>query len=189
MIRKSFAFTTAAAALCLTPAAFAQAPTTNPATMSATDVGVSPLTGTSATDYVKLAADSDKYEIMSSKIALMKSKRQDVRGFAKMMIVDHTGSTKSLMAALSNQDRKITPPSMMLSSDNQAKIDLLRKAPKASFDQLYLQQQMQGHQNAWALHDGYATDGTDPTLKQVATTIVPAVERHLAMLKTMNAGM
>ena len=157
-------------------------------TLTPTDVGVSPLTGMSGTDYVKLAADSDNFEIQSGRIAEMKSKRKDVRAFAKQMITDHTGTTKSLMAALNNQDRKITPPSTMLSSDNQAKIALLRKAPKNSFDQIYLQQQLQAHQAAWALQKGYATDGTDASLKQVATTAVPVVESHISMLKGMTSG-
>lgn len=158
-------------------------------TMTASDVGVSPLTGTSATDYVKLAADSDNFEIQSGRIAAMKSKRTDVKSFAKQMVSAHTDTTKSLMAALNNQDRKIVPPSTKLSAANQAKIDLLRKAPKNSFDQIYLKQQLEAHQAAWALQKGYATDGTDASLKQVAVTAVPVVEGHLAMLKTMPGAM
>jgi putative membrane protein len=157
-------------------------------TMTPTDVGVSPLAGTSATDYVKLAADSDNFEIQSGRIASTKSKRQDVKSFGRQMIAHHTGTTKSLMAALDNKDRKIVPPSPKLSAANAAKIDLLRKAPKNSFDQIYLQQQLEAHRTAWALHKGYSTDGTDASLKQVATTAVPVVEGHLAMLKSMTPG-
>jgi putative membrane protein len=187
----TFRTAVATAALMIAAPSIAQMPSTpmSSGTMSATDVGVSPLTGTSGTDYVKLAADSDNFEIQSGRIAEMKSKRTDVRAFAKQMISAHTGTTKSLMAALNNQDRKITPPSPKLSAVNQAKIDLLRKAPKNSFDQIYLKQQFEAHQNAWALHKGYETDGTDASLKQVASTAVPIVESHLAMLKSMPAGM
>lgn len=157
-------------------------------TMTATDVGVSPLTGTSATDYVKLAADSDNFEIQSGRIAEMKSTNKSVKAFGKQMISDHTGTTKSLLAALNNPDRKIAPPSTKLSTTNESKLELLRKAPKNSFDQIYLKQQMEAHQTAWALHKGYVTDGTDPSLKQVASTAVPIVESHLGMLKTMTPG-
>lgn len=150
-----------------------------PMASTAADAGVMPLTGVSATDYVKLAADADLYEIQSSRLALTRSKRADVKSYAREMISDHGLTTKSLMAALKNKDRTIAPPSTRLSSDNAAKIELLKKAPRASFDDLYLQQQAQAHQAAWALHKGYATDGTDPALKQVATAAVPAIERHL----------
>lgn len=166
----------------------AQDPTTMTGSMSATDVGASPMTGTSATDYVKLAADGDNYEIQSSKVALMRSKRADVKSLARQMITDHMQTSKSLMAALSNADRKITPPSTTLSDANMSKIQLLKKAPRASFDNLYLQQQLQAHQMAWSLHKGYATDGTDPALKQVASTAVPVVEMHLQHLKSLTSG-
>jgi putative membrane protein len=157
-------------------------------TMTPTDVGVSPLAGTSATDYVKMAADSDNFEIQSGRIAATKSKRKDVKDFGRQMITQHTDTSKSLLAALSNRDRKITPPSPALSAANATKIELLRKAPRGSFDQIYLQQQMEAHQTAWALHKGYATDGTDPSLKQVASTATPVVEGHLSMLKSMASG-
>ena len=157
-------------------------------TMTAADVGTSPMTDVSATDYVKMAADSDNFEIQSARVAQAKSKRADVKTFAKQMVTDHTNSSKSLMAGLSNQDRKITPPSMKLSADNQAKLDLLKKAPKTSFDELYLKQQLAAHQSAWSLQRGYADTGTDPTLKQIASTTVPVVESHLTMLKGMTPG-
>lgn len=153
--------------------------------MSSTETGVSPMSGVSATDYVKLAADSDMYEIQSSRLALTKSKRDDVKAFAQQMITDHTGTSKALMAALKNNDRTIARPSTQLSSANAAKLALLKKAPKATFDDMYLQQQAQAHQAAWALHKGYATDGTDPALKQVASTAVPVIERHLQHAKQM----
>jgi putative membrane protein len=159
-----------------------------PATMTSAQVGVLPLKGTSGTDYVKLAADSDNFEIQSGRIATMKSKNKAVREFGEQMISAHTGTSKSLMASLINQDRKITPPSPKLSAVNQAKIDFLRKAPKNSFDQIYLSQQLDAHKTAWALQTGYMTDGTDPSLKQVAMTAVPVVESHLSMLKSMTSN-
>jgi putative membrane protein len=147
--------------------------------------GVAPLTGISATDYVKMAADADLFEVQSSRLALTRSKRDDVKAYAKQMIADHTTTSRSLMAALKNNDRTIARPSTRLSAENAAKLTLLKKAPKGSFDDLYLQQQVAAHQTAWALHKGYATDGTDVALKQVAATAVPVIERHLTHAQQM----
>jgi putative membrane protein len=181
-LRKILRIAVATATFVIAMPIVAQVP---PATMTVAQVGASPLTGTSGTDYVKFAADSDNFEIQSGRIAAMKSRNKDVRNFGQQMISAHTGTSKSLMAALNNQDRKITPPSPKLSADNQAKIDLLRKAPKNSFDQIYIAQQLEAHKAAWALHTGYATDGTDASLKQVAMTAIPVVESHLSMLQGM----
>ncbi len=182
---KAILFASALAIGAVALPATAQVSTATTGMMTAADVGVSPLSGVSATDYVKMAADSDLYEIQSSRLAASKSKRADVKEFARQMVTDHTATSKSLMAALSNKDRTIARPSTRLSAENDAKLTLLRKAPRAGFDDLYLQQQAEAHQKAWALHKGYATDGTDPALKQVASTAVPVIERHLAHAKTL----
>jgi putative membrane protein len=146
---------------------------------------MAPQSGLSAQDYVKLAADSDMYEIQSSRLANTKSQRKDVKDFAKQVAADHMTTSKALMAGLRNKDRAITRPSTKLSAEKAAMIDLLRKAPRNQFDNLYLQQQAQAHQQAWAIHKGYATDGTDPTLKQIASTAVPVIERHLGHVQQL----
>ncbi|WP_174296458.1 DUF4142 domain-containing protein [Sphingomonas bacterium] len=170
---------------CLCVPAMAQDTAATTGMMTASDVGVAPLTGTSATDYVKMAADSDNYETQASKLALSKSKDAGIKAYAKEMIADHGQTSKALMAALKNGDRTITAPGMTLSAENANNIALLKGAPKGSFDALFVQQQITAHQKAWALHKGYATDGTDPALKQVASTAVPIVEGHLSHVKTL----
>ncbi|MDB5689533.1 MAG: hypothetical protein JWL91_1409 [Sphingomonas bacterium] len=166
----------------------AQAAPAGAGSMSAADVGASPLTGTSSQNYVAWAADSDMYEIQSSKLALSKSKDAHVRMIAQQLVRDHTTTTKSLMAALPKTSPKVAKPKMKLSADNAAMIAQLKQAPSGSaFDTLYLQQQQMAHQKAWALHSGYATDGTDPALKQVAATAVPIIESHLQHVKMAPA--
>jgi len=158
--------------------------------MSAADVGASPMMGTSSADYVNWAADGDMYEMQSSKLALSKSKDEHVRMIAKQMIADHTKTTKSLMAALPKTSPKVPKPKMKLSADNAAMVAQLKQTPAGTeFNNLYLQQQMMAHQKAWALHSGYAADGSDPALKQVATSAVPIIETHIQHLKMAPGSM
>ncbi|ESX21240.1 DUF4142 domain-containing protein [Mesorhizobium sp. M1148] len=53
---------------------------------------------TSPQEFVKAAASSDMFEIQSSELALRKSKTSRVKEFARMMIKDHTTSSKRLIA-------------------------------------------------------------------------------------------
>ncbi len=186
-----------ALALALAAPAFAQSPRMDPAastsattgTMSADQVGVPPMTGTSTADYVAQAAASDQYEIEAGRVAEHKAKRRDVRQFASSMVKDHEKLTGSLTGALDNAQRKIAKPSDQLSSDKQAMIDQLNNTPRGSaFDNLYLTQQLQAHQQAWALQKGYAVDGDDAALRQVASAAVPTVENHLSMVKALQAA-
>ena len=178
----------AAATLSVAAPAFAQ--DTPPAatmtgTMTAADVGLSPMTGLTAPDYAVHAADSDRFEIESARIALTRSQRTDVKQFAQMMIDNHTDSSKSLMAALKNDQRTIKAPSTQLSSANKSMISALKKAPKANFDNTYLTQQLESHKKAWALQKGYATSGEDAPLRQVAANTVPVVESHITQVKAL----
>ena len=190
-------FTASALVLALTTPVLAQSPRMDPAasasastgTMTADQVGVPPMTGTSTTDYVTQAAASDMFEIEAGRIAEHKAKRKDIRQFASSMIKDHTKLSASLMGALDNAQRKIAKPSDQLSSDKQAMIDQLNNTPRGSaFDNLYLTQQLQSHQQAWALQKGYAVDGDDVALRQVASAAVPAVESHLSMIKSLQSA-
>ena len=92
---------------------------------------------------------------------------------------------KALMAALRNDQRTIKAPSSSLSSDRAALVKLLQKTPRGSFDNLYLSQSAQVLQAAWAINKGYAQDGTDPALKQVAGTAVPTLEQELTNGKAL----
>jgi putative membrane protein len=158
-------------------------------TMTAEQVGAGPMVGTPSANYVAWAANSDMYEIQSSKLALSKAKSDQTKDFAREMIADHMTTTKSLMAALPNTEPKIPKPGKAMSEDNIAKIAALKAASADEFDAMYMQQQMQAHQAAWSLHKGYSLDGADPALKQVATSAVPIIEKHLAHLKTGAGGM
>ncbi|WP_162875571.1 DUF4142 domain-containing protein [Sphingomonas crusticola] len=158
-------------------------------TLSASDVGAAPMTGTPSANYVAWAADGDLYEIQSSQLALSKSKSDGVKQFAREMIADHRTTTKTLMAALPQTSPKVPKPPMKPSDATAAKLAALRDASGGSFDSLYMQQQTQAHQQAWALHKGYATDGSDPALRQVASSAVPIIEKHFQHLKSMPAGM
>jgi putative membrane protein len=186
MMLNRILFAGSAALLALSTPAFAQMATATTGTAGTADVGVEPMGAMPAGDYVKMAAASDNYEIQAARIALTKSSRPDVKAYAKMMIDAHTASSKTLMAALSNSERKITRPSMALDTEGAANIALLKKAPKGGFDNLYLTQQTQAHQKAWSLQKGYAVNGTDPALKQVAASLVPTIEQHLAQAKALT---
>lgn len=156
---------------------------TTTGSMTAADVGVSPISGLTAPDYATHAADSDRFEIESARTALLRSQRSDVKSFAQTMIDQHTASTQSLMAALKNDQRTIKTPPMRLSAENASLLKALKKAPKANFDTTYLTQQLESHKKAWALQKGYATSGEDVPLRQVAANTVPVVEQHITMVK------
>jgi predicted outer membrane protein len=53
------------------------------------------------------------------------------------------------------------------------------------FDRLYGQMMVQSHQEALALHAGYAQAGTDPALRTFAGQVTPHIRHHLATARRL----
>jgi putative membrane protein len=145
-----------------------------------------PVSQPKATDFVPKAAASDMFEVESSKLALKMSKNADIKDFAKMMIDAHTKSTAALKAAITASGQAITPPAA-LPDDMQKKLDDL-KASK-DFDKDYVSDQIDGHQAALDLMQGYANNGDVAQIKQFAVDTAPVVQDHLTKMKAIKDKM
>ncbi len=137
----------------------------------------------SPTEYVKMAGSSDLYEIQSSQTVLQSTQDPKIRSFAQMMIQHHTKSTADVKAAAMKSKLKPKPP--MLMPAHAELITQLKAETGTARDQAYIAQQKQAHGQALALHQSYAQGGTAPALKAAAAKIVPVVQQHMDMLKTM----
>jgi putative membrane protein len=184
-----YALITAIAATLVSPAAMAQTISgvahTNAAGETTTVFSVQPRTQVSASDYVKMSADALNYRIAAATLAARKAERADVKAYAKADMAAAKRDRDALYAALSNKDRKITRPSLTLSSQSAASLELLKKS-SSSFDNLYLTQMAEAAPTMWALQKGYATTGSDPALKQVASLAVPTIESGYTTAKGLT---
>lgn len=133
--------------------------------------------------FVEKVSLSDMFEIEASKIALERSQVQAVKDYAQMMIDAHTATTaelKPLAAAAS-----VVPPTA-LDNDHTAKLEDLRKASVADFDDKYIDQQTEAHENALNLLKDFAANGKDAGLQAFATKTAPAVDAHLQQVKALD---
>jgi putative membrane protein len=128
----------------------------------------------SAQQFADMAASSNMLEIESSRLALDKGQKEEVKTFAQHMIDDHTKATEAMMAAA--QADGVTPAAAM-DPKHQAMLDQLNQAGEGEFDQAYAQLQLQAHQEAIALHKGFS-DG-DKNLNQFAAATLPTLVEHL----------
>ncbi|VWX49638.1 DUF4142 domain-containing protein [Novosphingobium sp. 9U] len=133
-------------------------------------------------EYVAAAAAGDTYEIQSSQTVLQTTQDPKIRSFAQMMIQDHTKSTAKLKAAALTAKVKAKP---MLMPAQAEMIAQLKAETGAARDQAYVAQQKQAHSQALTIHQSYGMDGKNVALKMVANGVVPVVQHHIEMLKTM----
>lgn len=137
----------------------------------------------SASTYVMKAGASDQYEMQSSKLVLATTTNPAVKQFATMMVTDHTKSTADVKAAAKRS--KLMPKPPKLDPQGMKDVAALKATTGAARDTLYVDQQKLAHQQALALHSGYADSGSAPALKSVAATITPVVQHHIDMLASM----
>jgi putative membrane protein len=149
------------------PVAMAQTATTQTATTQAATM--------SPQEFVAAAASSDMFEIRSSELALRKSQTSAVKEFARMMIKDHTKSSKRLMAAAKKDDVAVAPE---MTSEHAAQLKALSNDTSEAFDAAYIQAQVAAHQEALALMTSYAKNGDAKDVKAYAKKTAPIIRQH-----------
>lgn len=132
--------------------------------------------------YSNAAAIGNLYEIEAANIAWERSASEDVKAFAKMLIADHTAANSKLEVLVSQAEGSM-PGS--LDDEHQKMIDDLKAADDATFDSVFLAQQVAAHEAALQLHENYIASGDDPAFKDFATESVKTVQAHMKHAQTL----
>jgi putative membrane protein len=134
--------------------------------------------------FADTAAASDMFEIETSKLAINKSQSAKVKRFAEQMIKAHSQSTTKLKTAAGAASPPITPAGQMTAMQQQALTDLSGKTG-ADFDTAYAKAQVDGHQMTLDALKAYSANGDVPSLKALATELIPIVTGHLNMARSL----
>lgn len=137
--------------------------------------------------YVQMAAMGDMFEVEASRVALMRARSAEVKKFAQEMIDAHTRSSDDLKARLVRAGLIVEMPTM-LDSEHQRKLDDLKAASAQAFEERYVTQQKEAHEEALMLHRNYAMNGTVADLKALAADTVPKIEMHVKMASELQNG-
>jgi putative membrane protein len=135
--------------------------------------------------FANAAAASDRFEIESSRLAATAGQSAAIKDFAAQMVTAHTESSAKLKAAAAALSPPLTPDDT-LPPPLQQKLDSLRALNGAQFDSAYAAAQVEAHQKALDMLNGYAASGDNPALKELASGLVPKVSAHLNMAKGLK---
>lgn len=171
---------------------------TTPAGSSPPEILKPNTAGTSATQaapaseadkqFVTQAAHAGLAEVQLAQLALKKSTSADVKGFAQQMITDHSKANDTLKTLASS---KGIPLPTQPDDRHLATYKRLEAMTGRAFDAAYIQSQKEDHRDAVALFRKQSQQGSDPTLKQFASTTLPTLEnhrQHVDQLKPDTAG-
>jgi putative membrane protein len=134
--------------------------------------------------FIAQAAYGSLGEVALGELAASQATMPEVRNFGQMMVQEHTRMNEDLIAIASA--RGVTPPSAP-DPGRQAVSAQLADLEGAAFDRQYVDQQLLDHQATLTLFRGHAANGQDPALRSFAARYAPVVERHVAMLRQLQA--
>jgi putative membrane protein len=134
-------------------------------------------------NFVEKATLSNMFEIESAKLALERSKVQPIKDYAQAILDAHTASSSELAPLASAA--LVTAPTQ-LDSGFQSQLKQLQDASVEDFDDRYLDQQTEVHENTASLLKDFSVNGKDAQLQAFALKMLPIVEAHLTQAKALD---
>ncbi|AXQ95340.1 DUF4142 domain-containing protein [Cereibacter sphaeroides] len=127
-------------------------------------------------DFAQMAGVSNMFEIESSRLVLDRQLDDvEVTDFARRMIEDHTMAGEQMMAAAAEEGVNVPT---MLDDEHQAKLQQLQQAEGDAFGQAYIQAQVEAHEKAVTLFEGFSQQGQEGPLRNFAAETLPKLQEH-----------
>ena len=141
---------------------------------------------TDAAEFVQDLKSSGQFEIESSDLALRTSSNDEIKKFAQHMIDDHNAADQKLTDTLKQE--KLLGPEYGMDAEGQDLFNQLTVLQGSAFDRAYVRDQIQGHEQAVELLEGYSKRGDNDALKQLASTLLPTIKEHLQRAETLGSS-
>jgi len=122
------------------------------------------------------AADGGMMEVEMGTLAITKAASPEVKQFAQKIVDEHTRTNNELKALA--EKKNISLPTT-LGDEYQRKLENLREKTGAEFDKEYMDLMVKDHKEDVKEFEEQAEDGTDPEIKEWASSKLPTLRNHL----------
>ncbi|HEY9708900.1 MAG TPA: DUF4142 domain-containing protein [Oculatellaceae cyanobacterium] len=136
-------------------------------------------------DFMIQAAQMNRAEIELSQVALRKAASPEVKQYARQIIADHRQAGVRLSELA--REKGITLPTQP-DAEHQALKARLQEMSGRAFDQAYMTAMVADHEEAVRQFQNQATQGRDPDLKAFAANILPRIQEHWTMARSMTGN-
>lgn len=137
--------------------------------------------GPDATFY-RHAAEGGISEVQLANLALKKSQDPAVKEFAARMVKDHSKANDELRSVAASKNMKLPTKASVAEMATKAKLEVLSGS---SFDKSYVKAMVKDHEEDVAEFKKEAASGQDADAKAFATTTLPTLQEHLAMIRSI----
>ncbi|ARO33757.1 hypothetical protein NXC14_PC00218 (plasmid) [Rhizobium sp. NXC14] len=114
----------------------------------------------------------------TSELAVAKATNRAVKTFAELEIAEQAAVAEAFGSK---------PGANGFSEKHQTAVQKLQAAKGAEFDRMYINGQIDGHEELLTIHKSYARNGDDPMARGASMVAVTGIQSHLVMLKTIKS--
>lgn len=136
-------------------------------------------------NFVVKAAQGNTSEVMVGKLALQKSKNNNVRLIAKHLVNDHGAANKSLANVAKSVG--VSMPKGP-SADGRQIYNKLARLSGSKFDQTFINAELADHRKDAPAYAHEVEHAANARVKDYAATYLPKVQMHAEMLQDAKAG-
>ncbi|HEX6958489.1 MAG TPA: DUF4142 domain-containing protein [Ferrovibrio sp.] len=143
-----------------------------------------PVMPTTAQGYLAQAGQTDLFEIEAGRIAARRAQKPEIKAFGQEMVDNHMRATHRMASYAEKANVAVQPA--VLDARHQQMLNELETVSTSAFDQTYVNMQTYGHEEALRLHQNYAQNGDNQTLRLAAADMVPMIEEHRDQLHGLS---
>lgn len=136
-------------------------------------------------EFLNQAVEGGMTEVAASKLAVANSTNQEVVGFAKMMIMDHTQADSAMLAI---EDDQLVTAKDTISGEHKVILDSLAAKKGADFDKAYMAMMVKDHEGAVDLFTEGSVDKNIP-IHYFAEKTLKTVKEHLEKAEELEKSL
>jgi putative membrane protein len=136
--------------------------------------------------FIEKAGVGIMFGVESSKLALQKTTNPEVLALAQKIVDEHTAANTALKSAVNNSGLTSPVVPVSLDKDHQEELAELTTKTGRDFDEEYLDDQADVHEDTVKLFEGYSKDGDNAALKEYAAKTLPTLQAHKAAIDSLD---
>jgi putative membrane protein len=134
-------------------------------------------------NFAMKAAQGGLAEVQDGQLAAQRGTSSQVKQFGQRMVTDH-GQANQELQQIADQENLILPTKPGAAQQSESR--RLSGMSGTGFDNAYMRDALQGHQQDVAAFRREAQSGQDPALKEFAQKYLPIVQRHLQLAQSLG---
>ncbi len=137
--------------------------------------------------FVMNAATGGEMEVALGKLAASKASSEDVKKFGQQMVDDHSKANDELKALAQSKGVDLTKAQEKATKMQAKQEEKLSKKDGAAFDKAYVDMMVKDHEKDVKEFEEASKDSDDADLKAWASKTLPTLQKHLEMIKEIQA--